>query len=149
MPEDLVPQNPVIRRVFEGFRVPVLIQEGMEADDLIATAARRGAERGLDVFICTADKDARQLLGEQIRIFNLRKQSVLDVAALKADWGVSPEQVVDLMALSGDTVDNVPGVPGIGLKTAAKLLEEFGTLENLFANVDKVAGAKRKENLRE
>jgi DNA polymerase-1 len=149
MPEDLVPQIPVIRRVFEGFRVPVLIHEGMEADDIIATVARRGAERGLDVFICTADKDARQLLGDQIRIYNLRKQSVLDVAALRADWGVGPEQVVDLLALSGDSVDNVPGVPGIGLKTGAKLLDEFGTLENLFANVDRVAGAKRKENLRE
>ena len=136
MPDDLVPQIPVIRRVFEGFRVPVLIQEGMEADDVIATLARRGAERGLDVFICTADKDARQLLSDQIRIYNLRKQSVLDVAALKADWGVGPEQVVDLLALSGDTSDNVPGVPGIGLKTGAKLLEEFGTLENLLANVE-------------
>ena len=149
MPDDLVPQIPVIRRVFEGFRVPVLIQEGMEADDVIATAARRGAERGLDVFICTADKDARQLLCDQIRIYNLRKQSVLDVAALKADWGIGPEQVVDLLALSGDTSDNVPGVPGIGLKTGAKLLEEFGTLDNLLANVDKVSGAKRKDNLRD
>ena len=136
MPDDLVPQIPVIRRVFEGFRVPVLTQEGMEADDVIATLARRGAERGLDVFICTADKDARQLLDDQIRIYNLRKQYVLDVAALKADWGVGPEQVVDLLALTGDTSDNVPGVPGIGLKTGAKLLEEFGTLEDLLANVE-------------
>ena len=149
MPDDLIPQIPVIRRVFDGFRVPVLIQQGMEADDLIATLARRAEERGLDVFICTADKDARQLLDDQIRIYNLRKQTVLDVAALKADWGVGPEQVVDLLALSGDTSDNVPGVPGIGLKTGAKLLEEFGTLDNLLANVDKVAGAKRKDNLRE
>ena len=90
MPDDLVPQIPVIRRVFEGFRVPVLIQPGIEADDVIATLARRGEERGLDVFICTADKDARQLLDDHIRIYNLRKQKVLDVAALKADWGIRP-----------------------------------------------------------
>jgi DNA polymerase-1 len=147
MPDDLVPQIPVIRRVFDGFRVPVLIHQGMEADDVIATLARRGEERGLDVYICTADKDARQLLGDHIRIYNLRKQSVLDVAALKADWGVGPGQVVDLLSLTGDTSDNVPGVPGIGLKTGAKLLEEFQTLDNLLANIDKVSGSKRKENL--
>jgi DNA polymerase-1 len=149
MPEDLVPQIPVIRRVFDGFRIPVLMYPAMEADDVIATLARRGDERGLDVSICTADKDARQLLNDHIRVYNLRKQAVLDVAALKADWGVGPEQVVDLLALTGDTSDNVPGVPGIGLKTGAKLLEEFQTLENLLANVDKVSGAKRKENLRD
>jgi DNA polymerase-1 len=149
MPEELVPQIPVIRRAFEGFRVPVLLKEGLEADDLIATLAKQAAARGLDVFICTADKDARQLLNDQIRILNLRTQKVLDVDALKADWGVTPAQVVDLLALTGDTSDNVPGVPGIGLKTGAKLLEEFGTLDALLAGVDKVSGAKRKENLRE
>src|SRR4051812_34272583 len=147
MPDDLVPQIPVIRRVFEGFRIPVLIHQGMEADDVIATLARRGEERELDVYICTADKDARQLLDDRIRIYNLRKQSVLDVDALKADWGIAPGQVVDLLSLTGDTSDNVKGIPGIGLKTAAKLLEEFGSLDNLLANVDKVSGAKRKENL--
>ena len=104
-------------------------------------------ERGLDVVICTADKDARQLITDQIKILNLRKQQVLDAAALKAEWGVRPDQIVDLLALTGDTSDNVPGVPGIGLKTGAKLIEEFDTLENLLANVGKVTGAKRKENL--
>jgi len=148
MPEELVPQIPVIRRVFEGFRVPVLIHSGMEADDIIATLARRGDERGFEVYICTADKDARQLINDRIRILNLRTQKVLDILGLKADWGIAPEQVVDLLALTGDTSDNVPGVPGIGLKTGAKLLEEFGNLETLLSNVDKVSGAKRKENLR-
>jgi DNA polymerase-1 len=147
MPDDLIPQIPVIRRAIEAFRVPVLVSEGMEADDVIATVARRAAAKGIDVFICTADKDARQLLNDHIRIFNLRKQEVLDVDALKTDWGIRPDQVVDLLSLTGDTVDNVPGVPGIGLKTASKLMEEFDTLENLLANVSKVSGAKRKENL--
>ncbi|MHC5539089.1 DNA polymerase, partial [Singulisphaera rosea] len=149
MPDDLVPQIDVIRRVFEGFRVPVLLSEGNEADDVIATVARRATERGLDVVICTADKDARQLLDDQTRILNLRTQKFLDVEGLKAEWGVTPAQIVDLLALTGDTSDNIPGVPGIGLKTGAKLLEEFGDLENLLKNVDKVSGAKRKENLRE
>ncbi|WP_422930730.1 DNA polymerase I [Singulisphaera sp. PoT] len=149
MPEELVPQIPVIQRVFEGFRVPVVKHEGMEADDIIATLARRGYERGFEVYICTADKDARQLLNDRIKILNLRTKKILDVPALKTDWGIAPEQVVDLLALTGDTSDNVPGVPGIGLKTGAKLLEEFGDLESLLANVEKVSGAKRKENLRE
>ena len=147
MPQDLVPQIPVIKRAFEAFRVPVLIQPGFEADDIIATLARVGAARGLDVYICTADKDARQLLDDRIRIFNFRKNEALDVAGLKADWGIAPNQVVDLLALTGDAVDNVPGVPGIGLKTASKLLNEFGDLDNLLANVAKVPGAKARENL--
>jgi DNA polymerase-1 len=149
MPDELQAQIPVIRRLFEAFNVPVLMYEGYEADDVIATLARRGAERDLDVYLCTADKDARQLLNDRIRIYNLRKQQVFDAAALKADWGVTPEQVVDLLALTGDAVDNVPGVPGIGVKTAAKLLEEFGNLESLLAGAAKVSGAKRQENLRE
>jgi DNA polymerase-1 len=149
MPVELVSQIPVIRRVFEGFDVPVLIQPGYEADDVIATLARQGEALGLDVYICTADKDARQLLSEHIKIVNLRKDEVLDAAGLLADWGIRPDQVVDLLSLTGDTVDNVPGIPGIGLKTATTLLQQFGTLDNLFANIDKVAGAKRKENLRD
>ena len=147
MPEDLVPQIPVIRRAFEAFRVPVLLSPGFEADDVIASLARRGEERGLDVVICTADKDARQLLNEHVHVFNIRKQEVLDVAALQADWGIRPDQVVDLLSLTGDAVDNVPGVPGIGLKTGAKLIEEFDTLDGVLANVSKISGAKRKENL--
>ena len=147
MPEDLRPQIDVIKRVFEGFRVPVLIHEGAEADDVIATLALEAVERGMDVSICTADKDARQLLGDHITIYNLRKQAVLDAEGLRADWGIGPEQVVDLLSLTGDAVDNVPGVPGIGTKTAAQLLNQFGSLDALLENIPKVSGAKRKENL--
>ena len=149
MPEDMVPQIPTIRRLFEAFRVPVLIHPGAEADDVIATLTCRAVERGLDVVICTADKDARQLLNDHVRILNLRKGEFLDVEGLKADWGVRPDQVVDTLALTGDTVDNVPGVPGIGLKTAVALLQEFETIEGIMANLDKVSGAKRKQNLKD
>lgn len=149
MPEDLKVQIPVIRRLFEAFRVPVLVEPGFEADDVTATLARLGVGRGYDVFICTADKDARQLLSDRVRIVNLRKNQVLDVPGLEADWGVRPDQVVDLLALTGDAVDNVPGVPGIGLKTGAELLKTFGDLDTLLASTDKVPGAKRKQNLRE
>ena len=149
MPEDMVPQIPTIRRLFEAFRVPVLVHPGAEADDVIATLTRRAVERGLDVVICTADKDARQLLNEHVRILNLRKGEFLDVEGLKLDWGVRPDQVIDTLALTGDTVDNVPGVPGIGLKTAVALLQEFDTIEGIMANLDKVSGAKRKQNLKD
>jgi len=147
MPADLKLQIPVIRRVVEAFEVPVLMHAGAEADDVIATLARRGVERGLDVVICSADKDARQLLDDQTKILNLRTGKVLDVEGLKAEWGIAPHQVIDLLSLTGDTVDNVPGVPGIGLKTATALLQEFATVDNLLANLAKVSGAKRKENL--
>ena len=149
MPVDLVPQIPVIRRVFEGFRVPVLIVPEMEADDVIATLARRGDERGLDVFIVTADKDARQLIGDHVRLLNLRTKKEMDAAALEKDWGIRPDQVVDFLALTGDSVDNVPGVPGIGAGFAATFLKEFGTLDALLAHPEQVKGPKKQQALRD
>ncbi len=149
MPEDLVPQIATVRRMFEAFRVPVLLHPGAEADDVIATLARRAAERDIDVVICTSDKDARQLIDDHTRILNIRKGEFLDVAGLMADWGVRPDQVIDTLSLTGDAVDNVPGVPGIGLKTAVSLLQQFDTVEGILANIDKISGAKRKQNLLE
>jgi DNA polymerase-1 len=132
MPEDLVPQIPVIRRVLEGFQIPVLLQPGFEADDVIATLAKRGEARGLDVMICTADKDARQLIDDHIKIVNLRKNLVMDKAELAKEWGIRPDQVVDFLSLTGDSVDNVPGVPGIGPGYASTFLKQFDTLDNLL-----------------
>jgi DNA polymerase-1 len=148
MPDDLVVQIPLIHRLLEAMRLPVLGVPGYEADDVIATVARAAEARGLDVLICTSDKDCRQLIDDHTRLYNLRKRQAFGRQELQEDWGVTPEQVVDLQALTGDSVDNVPGVPGIGVKTAAKLLQEYGTLEGVLANVDKVPGAKRQENLR-
>ena len=147
MPEDLVPQIEVVRRLFEAFRVPVLLHPGAEADDVIATLARRAAERGIESVICTSDKDARQLIDDQTRVLNIRKGEFLDAEGLLKDWGVRPDQVVDTLALTGDAVDNVPGVPGIGLKTAVGLLQQFETIEGIYANIGKISGAKKKENL--
>jgi DNA polymerase-1 len=148
MPDDLQLQLPHVPRILEALAVPALAVPGFEADDVLATLARAGAERGLDVFVCTSDKDCRQLIGDRVRLYNLRKRRPFGREELLADWGIAPEQVVDLQTLVGDAVDNVPGVPGIGIKTAAKLLQEYGTLEAIFANVDRIAGAKRQENLR-
>ena len=116
---------------------------------MIATLATRGEERGLDVFIVTADKDARQLISDQVRIYNLRKNKVMDAAVLEKEWGIRPDQVVDFLALTGDSVDNVPGVPGIGEGFAATFLKEFGTLDQLLANVSRVKGPKKQQSLRE
>jgi DNA polymerase-1 len=141
-PNDLQLQIPLIYQMLEAMRIPVLGKDGFEADDVIATAARVGAASGLDVFICTSDKDCRQLIGDRVQLYSLRKHSVFDRAALLEDWGITPEQVVDLQALVGDSVDNVPGVPGIGLKTAARLLQEFGSIDNIMKCLDQVGGCK-------
>ena len=149
MPPDLRPQIGSIRRVLEAMEIPVLGSPGFEADDVLATVARLVDSRGGECFLVSGDKDCRQLLTERVKIFNIRKQQVFDAAALAADWGVRPDQVVDFQSLVGDSVDNVPGVPGVGPKTAREFLEKFGTLDNLLEHIDEVAGKKKQENLRE
>lgn len=147
MPDDLQLQIPMIHELLKAMRVPILGLEGFEADDIIATLARAGERKGLDVFICSSDKDCRQLLSDQIRVFNLRKQEVFDKDALQKDWGIAPEQVVDYQTLVGDSVDNVPGVPGIGPKTATQLLQKYQSLDQLLAHVEEIPG-KKKENIK-
>ncbi len=147
MPEDLRPQIRSVERMLATLGVPVLGVSGYEADDVLATVARITAELGGECVIVTGDKDCRQLLGERVKMFNVRKNQIFDAAALEADWGVRPEQVVDYQALVGDPVDNVPGVPLIGPKLARELLQKYGTLDNLLDHADEVAGEKRKQNL--
>lgn len=147
-PDDLLTQEPMIREILDAMRIPVIGIPGYEADDVIATLAVEGAARGLTVNLCTSDKDCRQLLSDRVKIVNLRKGEMLDAAGLKADWGVEPSQVVDFQALVGDSVDNVPGVPGCGPKTASKWLQQYGTLDNLVAHADEVGGPKLKEALK-
>ena len=148
MPADLVPQIPLVRRLLEAFGIPCLEVPGFEADDVLATIATRTVAAGGDCTIATSDKDARQLLGPHVQLLNLRTNQPLGAAELMAEWSIRPDQVVDFLALVGDAVDNVPGVPGIGPKIASELLQTHGSLDALLANVDAVPGAKRKENLR-
>jgi len=138
--DDLTAQIPMIEQLLEAARVPVLRMPGYEADDIIATIARAAESRGCEVVICTTDKDFRQLIDDHTRLLNLRKQTYMDRAALLADWGVTPEQAIDYQALVGDSVDNVKGVPGVGEKTATKLLQKFGTLDNLLSKLDQLDG---------
>jgi DNA polymerase-1 len=149
MPPDLRPQIEMVQQVMDGFGIPKLRCDGWEADDVIATLTRQAVERGWEVRIVTNDKDVRQLLGPNVRILNVRKNTWLDEAELKADWGVRPDQVIDFQSLVGDSVDNVPGVPLVGPKKATALLEQFGNLDGVLANADKAPGAKLQSNLKE
>jgi DNA polymerase-1 len=145
MPADLKTQIPKIAQFLAAMSIPVLEKEGFEADDVIATLARMCDERGANCFIVSGDKDCRQLITDRVAVFNIRKNHVFDAASLREEWGVAPDQVVDFQALVGDKVDNVPGVAGIGAKTAQQLLETYGTLDNLLDHAAEVPGAKGKK----
>jgi DNA polymerase-1 len=148
VPPDLLVQEPMIHAVFEAMGIPVLSVAGFEADDVMATIARHGAAAGKEVHLCTSDKDCRQLLGPRVRMVNLRKGETLQGDGPFADWGIPPSLVIDFQALVGDSVDNVPGVAGCGPKTATKWLLEYGSLDGVIANADKVGGPKLKESLK-
>lgn len=149
MPEDLRPQVPLIKEVVRAFNMPALELAGYEADDIIATLARRFAERGMAVTVVTGDKDLMQIVSEQVRLLDTMKDRVTGLSDVAARFGGTPDKVVEVQALAGDSSDNVPGVPGIGEKTARELIAKFGTLENLLDNIDQVSGKKRQENLRQ
>ena len=148
MPEELVSQLPLIDEMIAAHGIRTVKRAGFEADDLIATLARQAEKQGFDVVILTSDKDAQQLLSDHIHIYDNRKDRTIDASVLKEEKGIIPEQVVDMMALSGDTSDNIPGVPGIGPKTAQELIQQYGTLEGVLSHVDDIRGKRRQENLR-
>ncbi|OLC71108.1 MAG: DNA polymerase I [Deltaproteobacteria bacterium 13_1_40CM_4_68_19] len=146
-PEDLTPQFPLVRRVLEALRVPAIGFPGYEADDVIATLARRARAQGWEVVIVSGDKDLMQLVVDGIRCYDSMYEKWYGPAEVQEKWGVPPRQVADLLALTGDKIDNIPGVPGVGEKTAAGLLKEYGTLENVLANAAGVKKPKLRENL--
>ncbi len=147
MPEDLVPQIPLIEEVMTGLGLPVLKADGWEADDIFATLAKRASEKGYQVRIVTSDKDARQLVGPQVQIYQARKDVFQDEAFVMKEWGIRPDQVIDFQSLVGDSVDNVPGVPLVGPKKAQALLEQLGTLDEVLAHPEQARGKKLQENL--
>ena len=149
MDVDLASQLPLIRQVIEAMGIPALGLESFEADDILATVAQICGQRGGRCDLVTGDKDCRQLIADRVFVYNIRKNQVIDRAALFEDWGVAPEQVVDFQALVGDSVNNVPGVPLIGPKFARQLLQQYGTLESVLDHAGEVAGAKRKQSLLE
>ncbi len=146
-PEDLRPQFGLIRRATEAFNVPCIEKEGFEADDLIATYAKKAVTAGADCTIISSDKDLMQLVGDRVIMYDQMKDRRVGPAEVEEKFGVTPAEMVDLQALAGDSTDNVPGVPGIGPKTAALLLKEFGDLETLLARAGEIKQNKRRENL--
>ncbi|MEM1365762.1 MAG: DNA polymerase I [Pseudomonadota bacterium] len=146
-PEDLRPQFGLIREATRAFGVPCIETEGYEADDIIATYARLAAEQGADVTIVSSDKDLMQLINDQVVMYDQMKDLVIDANGVFDKFGVTPDKMIDLQALNGDTSDNIPGVPGIGPKTASQLLDDFGTLEELLERAGEIKQNKRRENL--
>ena len=146
-PEDLIPQFAMIREATRAFSLPCIELENYEADDIIATYARRAREAGIEVTVVSSDKDLMQLVGEGVTMLDPMKNLQIGPEQVVEKFGVPPDKVVEVQALAGDSVDNVPGVPGIGIKTAAQLIAEYGDLETLLARAGEIKQPKRRENL--
>jgi DNA polymerase-1 len=147
MPEALQPQIPLIKDVVRGFSIAVLEKQGVEADDVIGTLARRYAGQGLNVVIVSGDKDMMQLVSDNITMVDTMKDKTYDRAAVRERFGVEPEQVAEILGLMGDVSDNIPGVPGIGPKGAQRLIEQFGTIDAILKNSDKIYNGRMREAL--
>ncbi|MBT8358074.1 MAG: DNA polymerase I [Deltaproteobacteria bacterium] len=147
MPEELSMQIPFIKKVTQGFNLPIIEMSGFEADDLIGTCAHMAEESGFSVVMVTGDKDFMQLVTEKSVIWDPMKDKTLDEKSIREVNGIEPPVMVEVMGLSGDTADNIPGVPGIGPKTALSLIKTFGSMENLYEKVDQITKKKQHENL--
>jgi len=143
-PEDLLEQLPHIKRVISSFRIEICEVPGYEADDILGTIALQAADKGMEAFIVTGDKDMLQLVGERIKVYDPMKDRILDGEYVRKRYGVEPAKITDFMALAGDPVDNIPGIKGVGEKTAKELLEEFEDIEDMLNHTDRI----RKEKLR-
>ncbi len=146
-PDDLIPQFALIREAVRAFDLPCLEQAGFEADDLIATYARQAGERSATTTIVSSDKDLMQLVTDKVTMFDTMKDRRIGIPEVIEKFGVPPEKVVEVQALAGDSTDNVPGVPGIGVKTAAQLIVEYGDLETLLKRASEIKQPKRREAL--
>ncbi len=147
MPEDMAVQLPYIRSVVKNLGIAMLQESGYEADDIIGTLARVGEREGFNVVVISGDKDFRQLIRPRVSMWDTMKDKVTDYESLKAAYGFEPEKFIDVMGLSGDSSDNIPGVRGVGEKTAVSLVREFGSLDGVFENLDEIKKKKLKENL--
>ena len=148
MPDDLAQQIPYIRRALEAYRIPMLEASGFEADDVIGTLARKAADEGYSVFVVSSDKDMMQLVNDRICVLNPPKDNLIcDAAKVEEILGVPPERVVDVMALRGDAIDNIPGAPGIGDKGSVELIQRFGSVESALDHAAEVERKTYRESL--
>ena len=149
MPDDLIPQIPFIKDVVRGFTICILEKQGIEADDLIGTLTIQASKKGLRTAIISGDKDLMQMIDEQVTMVDTMKDKTYDAAAVKEKFGVGPDKVVEILGLMGDTSDNIPGVPGIGPKTAQRLIEEYGTVEAIIENAANLRNVKLRESFQQ
>ncbi|MFA5394156.1 MAG: DNA polymerase I [Candidatus Ratteibacteria bacterium] len=147
MPEELVSQLSLIKEVLSAYQIPILEQPGLEADDILKDLAVTGSGKGFQVYIVTADKDLLQLVSERIKVFHPQTYEIMDREKVQERFGLPPEKIPDLMALTGDSIDNIPGVKGIGDKTAVPLIQRFGSIENLYQHLEEVPGAAVRQKL--
>lgn len=149
MPDELVSQLPVIKEVLKGYRIPIFEKEGYEADDVLATLSRKLSQEGLLVYIVTGDKDILQLVTDSVFVYHSHKEGLLyDENKVKEWYGVSPEKIIEIVGLCGDESDNIPGVPGIGEKTAVELIQKYGSLEEVLAHAEEIPGEARRKSLK-
>lgn len=150
-PEELLPQFVLLRKLLRTMDIPVFQREGFEADDILGSFARIAEEEGLRAYIVTGDRDTMQLVSDNVTVLLNRRGTtdmhIFDPKEVKSVYGLTPFQIIDLKGLMGDSSDNIPGVPGVGKKTAQKLLSQYKTMENIFDNIDEISGKKLKENL--
>ena len=146
-PEELIPQFSIIRDATDALQIPRLEMDGYEADDIIATYTKQAEERGVSVTIISSDKDLMQLVNKNTKMYDSMKDNLIGVKEVKEKFGVEPSKVIDVQALAGDRIDNIPGVSGIGVKTAAELINNFNSLENVLAKVNEIKQPKRRQIL--
>jgi len=146
-PDDLVIQIPYIKKLTEAFNIPLMEMQGFEADDLTGTLAKLAQENGFKVIMVTGDKDFKQLVTEDAVIWDPMKDRTFTIESIREEHGVGPDKIIEIMGLTGDSSDNIPGVHGIGPKTASVLIQEFGSIENIYKNIESITKKKQKENL--
>ncbi|MGL5243927.1 MAG: 5'-3' exonuclease, partial [Sarcina sp.] len=153
MPEELAEQFPLVKEMLSLLAINTYELDGFEADDIIGTLAKYAESKGIEVYIITGDKDALQLASDNIKVCITKKgvsdKEIYDYKRMVEDFGVTPTQFIDVKGLMGDKSDNIPGVPGIGEKTAFKLIQTYGSVEDVLTNIDNISGKKLKENLTE
>ncbi len=146
-PDELLSQIPLMFDVIKAHNIPLYVCEGYEADDIIGTISKKVSSKNIECIIITTDKDMEQLVDEYIKILNPRKGGIIDIDWIRKEKGIEPENFIDVLALAGDSSDNIPGIPGIGIKTALNLIRDWKTLDNVLSNIDKINGKKKQENL--
>ncbi len=153
MPEELAQQFPIVKELLSALAISIFEIDGFEADDLIGTLSMFAEKKGIEVYIVTGDKDALQLATDNVKVVITKKgiteKEIYDKNRMIEEFGVTPKEFIDVKGLMGDSSDNIPGVPGIGEKTAFKLIKEYKSIETVLENIESIRGKKLKENLHE